>query len=95
MVLNEYGKSLNALFPTVAAGEYFRSQEKIKNEQSNQSKALVELKKRGVDAATALKMLEDPILAAAIANNEIKPELFAQLAQETSFLMELCCLPPC
>ena len=83
LVLSKYGKALNQLFPTVQAGIYLRQQETIKNEQSIQSKALDQLKKKGVDAATALQMLADPATAAAIATGKIKPEAFQKMADET------------
>jgi TP901 family phage tail tape measure protein len=83
LVLNDYGKALNQLFPTIQAGTYLRAQEKIKNENNIQIKALDILKKKGVDAATALKMLEDPAMAAAVATGKITPEAFTKMATET------------
>ena len=83
LVLSKYGKAFDELFPTVQIGVYLRQQEKIKNEQSTQSKALEILKTKGVDAATALQMLEDPVTAAAIATGKIKPETFQKIAEET------------
>ena len=83
LVLNDYGKALNQLFPTIQAGTYLRAQEKIKNENNIQIKALDILKKKGVDAATALKMLEDPAMAAAVATGKITPEAFVKMATET------------
>jgi len=83
LVLNQYGKALNQLFPTIQAGTYLRAQEKIKNENNIQIKAMDILRKKGVDAATALKMLEDPATAAAVATGKITPEAFTKMANET------------
>ena len=83
LVLNDYGKALNQLFPTIQAGTYLRAQEKIKNENNIQIKALDILRKKGVGAATALKMLEDPAMAAAVATGKITPEAFTKMADET------------
>jgi TP901 family phage tail tape measure protein len=71
LVLNDYGKSLNRLFPTVQAGIYLRQQDQITREQTTQNKALAMLKARGVDAATALELTADAAQAAAIISKDL------------------------
>jgi len=71
LVLNDYGKSLNRLFPTVQAGIYLRQQDQITREQTTQNKALAMLKSRGVDAATALELTADAATAAAIVSKDL------------------------
>ena len=71
LVLNDYGKSLNRLFPTVQAGAYLRQQDQITREQTTQNKALAMLKARGVDAATALELTADAAQAAAIISKDL------------------------
>ena len=71
LVLNDYGKSLNKLFPTVQAGIYLRQQSQITREQTTQNKALAMLKARGVDAATALELTADAANAAAIISKDL------------------------
>jgi TP901 family phage tail tape measure protein len=71
LVLNDYGKSLNKLFPTVQAGLYLRQQDQITREQTTQNKALAMLKARGVDAATALELTADAATAAAIISKDL------------------------
>ena len=83
LVLSEYGKALNQLFPTIQVGTYLRAQEKVKNENNVQIKALEVLKKKGIDAATALQMLDDPVVAAAVATGKINSEVFIRIATET------------
>jgi TP901 family phage tail tape measure protein len=71
LVLNDYGKSLNRLFPTVQAGIYLRQQDQITREQTTQNKALSMLRSRGVDAATALELTADAAQAAAIISKDL------------------------
>jgi TP901 family phage tail tape measure protein len=71
LVLNDYGKSLNRLFPTVQAGIYLRQQDQITREQTTQNKALAMLRARGVDAATALELTADATQAAAIISKDL------------------------
>ena len=71
LVLNDYGKSLNRLFPTVQAGIYLRQQDQITREQTTQNKALAMLKSRGIDAATALELTADAATAAAIVSKDL------------------------
>jgi TP901 family phage tail tape measure protein len=71
LVLNDYGKSLNRLFPTVQAGIYLRQQDQITKEQTTQNKALAMLRARGVDAATALELTADAAQAAAIISKDL------------------------
>jgi TP901 family phage tail tape measure protein len=71
LVLNDYGKSLNRLFPTVQAGIYLRQQDQITREQTTQNKALAMLKARGVDSATALELTADAAQAAAIISKDL------------------------
>jgi TP901 family phage tail tape measure protein len=71
LVLNDYGKSLNKLFPTVQAGIYLRQQDQITREQTTQNKALAMLRSRGVDAATALELTGDAANAAAIVSKDL------------------------
>jgi hypothetical protein len=71
LVLNDYGKSLNRLFPTVQAGIYLRQQDQITREQTTQNKALAMLRARGVDAATALELTADAAQAAAIISKDL------------------------
>jgi TP901 family phage tail tape measure protein len=71
LVLNDYGKSLNRLFPTVQAGIYLRQQDQITREQTTQNKALSMLRARGVDAATALELTADAAQAAAIVSKDL------------------------
>jgi hypothetical protein len=71
LVLNDYGKSLNRLFPTVQAGVYLRQQDQITREQTTQNKALAMLKARGVDSATALELTADAAQAAAIISKDL------------------------
>jgi hypothetical protein len=71
LVLNDYGKSLNTLFPTVQAGIYLRQQDQITREQTTQNKALAMLKSRGIDAATALELTADAATAAAIVSKDL------------------------
>ena len=71
LILNDYGKSLNRLFPTVQAGIYLRQQDQITREQTTQNKALAMLRSRGVDAATALELTGDAANAAAIVSKDL------------------------
>jgi len=71
LILNDYGKSLNRLFPTVQAGIYLRQQDQITREQTTQNKALAMLRARGVDAATALELTADAATAAAIISKDL------------------------
>jgi TP901 family phage tail tape measure protein len=71
LVLNDYGKSLNKLFPTVQAGIYLRQQDQITKEQTTQNKALAMLRARGVDAATALELTADAAQSAAIISKDL------------------------
>ena len=71
LVLNDYGKSLNRLFPTVQAGAYLRQQDQITREQTTQNKALAMLRARGVDAATALELTADAANSAAIISKDL------------------------
>jgi len=71
LVLNDYGKSLNRLFPTVQAGIYLRQQDQITREQTTQNKALAMLRAKGVDAATALELTADAAQAAAIISKDL------------------------
>ena len=71
LVLNDYGKSLNKLFPTVQAGLYLRQQDQITREQTTQNKALAMLKARGIDSATALELTADAAQAAAIISKDL------------------------
>jgi hypothetical protein len=71
LVLNDYGKSLNRLFPTVQAGIYLRQQDQITREQTTQNKALAMLRARGVDAATALELTADAAQSAAIISKDL------------------------
>jgi len=71
LVLNDYGKSLNKLFPAVQAGIYLEQQKQITREQTTQNKALAMLRARGVDAATALELTADAATAAAIISKDL------------------------
>jgi hypothetical protein len=78
------GKNLAKMFNEIALGEYQISLKEASREAENQSKAFNKLVGAGMSVSEALKAIEDPATAAAIASKSISSEELKQLGKDAN-----------
>jgi len=78
------GKNLAKMFNEIALGEYQIGLKEASREADNQSKAFNKLVGAGMSVSEALKAIEDPATAAAIASKSISSEELKQLGKDAN-----------
>jgi outer membrane lipoprotein SlyB len=78
------GKNLAKMFNEIALGEYQISLKEASREAENQSKAFNKLVGAGMSVSEALKAIEDPATAAAIASKSISSEELKRLGKDAN-----------
>jgi TP901 family phage tail tape measure protein len=84
LTITKEGKNLAKMFNEIALGEYQSSLKKSSQEALNQSNAFNKLVGSGMSVAEALKAIENPALAAAIASKSISSEELKTLATDAN-----------
>jgi TP901 family phage tail tape measure protein len=84
LTITKEGKNLAKMFNEIALGEYQSSLKKSSQEAVNQSTAFNKLVASGMSVAEALKAIENPALAAAIASKSISSEELKTLATDAN-----------
>jgi TP901 family phage tail tape measure protein len=84
LTITKEGKNLAKMFNEIALGEYQSSLKKSSQEALNQSSAFNKLVGSGMSVAEALKAIENPALAAAIASKSISSEELKTLATDAN-----------
>jgi hypothetical protein len=81
--LSESSKTIVAAYNEAPLENFNLAQKEIITNTDNQFKAFTKLKAEGVDTATALEMLQDEALAAALASGQIKGPDLKKFAEDT------------
>lgn len=84
LTITKEGKALDKMFSEIALGEYQSSLKQASQEALNQSNAFNKLVGSGMSVAEALKAIENPALAAAIASKSISSEELKNLATDAN-----------
>jgi TP901 family phage tail tape measure protein len=84
LTITKEGKALDKMFSEIALGEYQSSLKQASQEALNQSNAFNKLVGSGMSVAEALKAIENPALAAAIASKSISSEELKNMATDAN-----------